>query len=231
MFTLRHSAPLALQGSAAPRAAPLLQKLTSLHTSSTSPAAEEIKKESISGPDTSSEEINSEKRVKYGVNTPRSPGEFASEAGHAAKGLADSIKDTIKVTATAIKRSLGMSNEKPLSQPEIHGGAGKMQHAPPQVGKDLGEGGPAKSRAHAEAKYQEIMDAEKPHFPHGEQSVNEIFPDMREAAKLQNQGGGERIKETVGGQLGVAGEEEKRREVKKDPEKQQMDKTMHDLGP
>jgi hypothetical protein len=202
----------------------------SLHTS-TSPATEEIKKESTSGPYTSSEEMNSENQVKYGVNTPRSAGEFASEVGHAAKGVADSAKDTLKVTATVIKRSLGMSNEKPLSQPEIHGGAGKMQHAPPQVGKDLGEGGPAKSRAHAEAKYQEIMKTEKPHFPHGEESINEMFPDMREAAKLQNQGGRERNMENVGGQLGVAGEEGKSREFENDPERRQMDKTMHDLGP
>jgi len=225
MLTLRHSAPLAFQGSAA------LQELTSFLHTSTSPAAEEIKKESTSGPSTSAEEMNSEKQVKYGVNTPRNAGDFASEAGEAAKGLADSVKVTVKVTANAIKRSLGMSNEKPLSQPEIHGGAGKMQHAPPQVGTELPEGGPARSKAHAEAKYQEIMDIEKPHFPHGEENINEMFPAMKEAAKLQNQSGEEQKLENDGGQLGVAGEEENSSKLEKDPEKQQMEKTLHDVGP
>ena len=37
--------------------------------------------------------------------------------------------------------------------------------------------------------------------------------------------------ENVGGQLGVAGEEGKSREFENDPERRQMDKTMHDLGP
>jgi hypothetical protein len=229
MYALRRSAPLALQGSAAPQVAVVFQKVAGVHTSAN--FAEGMKKESISGPATPADELNSEKQVKYGVNTPRNVGEFASEASHAAGGIIDSVKDTINVTATAIKRTLGMTNEKPLSTPEIHGGAGKMQHAPPEVGKDLPEGGPAKSRAHAESKYQEIMDTEKPHFPHGEQSVNEMYPDMREAAKLQNRGGGGE-KEKVGANLGVKGGEGKEnRGMENESQKQQMDKTLHDLGP
>jgi hypothetical protein len=78
------------------------------------------------------------------------------------------------------------------------------------------------------------MDAEKPHFPHGEQSVNEMFPDMREAARLQNQGGGDRDMEKIGGELHVASGEKEKGESEKEgssSEKQQMNKTMHDLGP
>lgn len=159
-------------------------------------------KESTSGPPTPPEEVGSEKEVRYGVNTPRNASEFISEASHATTGLAQSISKTIKATATAVKRSLGMTDEKPLSKPEIHGAGGMMQYAPPNV-RD--PGGPAKDRAHAEAKYEEIRRAEKPHFPKGEESVNEMFPDMAEAAKLQN----------VGGQ---------KQDVK-------LDKNLHEMGP
>ena len=233
MYKLRRSAPLALQGSAA-RATALLQKFAfspTTHQVHTSTTLAEIKRESTSGPGTPPHELHSEKQVKYGVNTPRSAGEFAKEASHTASGIVESLKDTIKVTATAIKRTLGME-EKPMSNSSknIHGAAGKMQHAPPEVGRDLPAGGPAASRAHAQAKYQEIADTEKPHFPRGEQSVNELYPDMTEAAKLQNQGGEkgsrEKVQERVGGV--TFGENEK---YNKESDKEQLNKTMHDLGP
>ena len=46
--------------------------------------------------------------------------------------------------------------------------------------------GPAASPEHARAKYDEIAATEKPNFPEGERSVSDMFPDMREAARLQN---------------------------------------------
>ena len=159
-------------------------------------------KESTSGPPTPPGQVGSEKQVKFGVNTPRSAKQFVSETGHAASGLAESIGNTIKATATAVKRSLGMTNEKPQSEPRMHGADGMMEYAPPGVKKP---GGPATDRAHAEAKYEEISATEKPNFPKGEQSVNEQFPDMAEAAKLQN----------IGGQ---------KQDVK-------LDKNLHEMGP
>lgn len=38
-----------------------------------------------------------------------------------------------------------------------------------------------------DSKYKELHDREKPNFPHGERSINDMFPSMKEAAALQNQ--------------------------------------------
>ena len=188
---LSYQAPGAFQGL---QRAYFASPASFLHKTSSPSASLDTKEQdkSTSGPPTSPEELNSEKKVKMGVNAPSSASEFASEAKSASVGIAQSIKDSINVTVTAIKRSLGwMSDEKPMSKPEIHGAAGKMQHAP--LRGNLPPGGPAASRQHAEAKYKEMMDAAKPHFPHGERSVNETFPDTAEAAKLQNLGGKKKV--------------------------------------
>lgn len=50
----------------------------------------------------------------------------------AAVGLAESISMSAKAMATAAKRAMGLAvHEKPFSNDEIHGAAGKMEHAPP----------------------------------------------------------------------------------------------------
>lgn len=43
-------------------------------------------------------------------------------------------------------------------------------------------------RAHARAKYDEIMEAEAGHFPHSQQSLSEMFPAQAEAAAAQSHG-------------------------------------------
>lgn len=126
--------------------------------------------------------------MKYGVNTPHNVWEFVSETASARAGFAQSIVDTVKATATEMKRKIGLSNEKPLGDPpsnaSIHGPAGKMQHTTPGF-----EGGPAASRENAEAQYDEMIKEAKPNFPEGEKSINDQFPDQAEVARLQNKGG------------------------------------------
>ncbi len=145
-----------------------------------------LPKESTSSPPTPPEEAGSEKKLRFGVNTPSSAGEFASEAASATSGLAQSVATTARAAATGIKLKLGLTDDKPMGNPPtaLHGAGGKMEHAPLNE-QGLGPGGPAASRAHAEAKYQEIAYVEKPHFPEGEKSVQDQFPSAAEAAKLQ----------------------------------------------
>jgi hypothetical protein len=134
------------------------------------------------GPKTPPEEEGAERQIKPGVNSPDTLGKAVQETLGAASSLAERVSTSFKAAASAI----GLSSDKHsnLSQDEIHGAAGKMQHAPP----GSVSGGAAADRPHANAKYAEISGTEKPHFPKGEQSVNELFPDMAEAAKLQNKG-------------------------------------------
>ncbi|PRW59608.1 transcriptional regulator [Chlorella sorokiniana] len=123
-----------------------------------------------------------EREIKWGQNIPASPEQAKEELKSAGKGLAESVEQGVGVllskakdTVAAAQRAMGMSSSRTEMSAGTMGAAGKMEHAPPGASS----GGPS---GNAEAKYQEISDTEKPHFPQGEQS----FPDMYEAASLQS---------------------------------------------
>ncbi|KAI7841377.1 hypothetical protein COHA_004995 [Chlorella ohadii] len=135
-----------------------------------------------------------EREIKWGQNIPASAEQAKEELKYvganaavlAGKGLAESVEQGVGVllskakdTVAAAQRAVGLGSSRPEMSAGTMGAAGKMEHAPPGASS----GGPV---GNAEAKYQEISDTEKPHFPKGEQSVNDKFPDMHEAASLQS---------------------------------------------
>ena len=88
---------------------------------------------------------------------------------------------------------------------------------------------------HARAKYDEIADAEKRHYPSGERSVNDLFPDMAAAAKAQSSGEGQQratnaaiVEELRGGSGRGGGGEAVRQERERE---QELQSNLHDKGP
>lgn len=72
----------------------------------------------------------SEREVKLGANVPESIHHAASETVAAAGGLASSIATAVSSTVTASKRAIGLTDAKPLSKGDIHGGGGTMEYTP-----------------------------------------------------------------------------------------------------
>lgn len=162
-----------------------------------------------------------ESEIKPGVNTPDSLSGFAKDLKNAASGLAESIEQGVKAVGNkavdagaAAKRAVGLESErKAMSADDIHvsGVAGAMEY-PPQSLKSGDENWTDKTdRKQAEAKYDEISSTAKKYYDKGEASVNEAFPDMKEAARLQN----------------LSGEREKGELYDKD----ELSKTLHEKGP
>ncbi|KAL4458686.1 hypothetical protein ABPG75_013551 [Micractinium tetrahymenae] len=135
------------------------------------------------------EDTGTEREVKWGQNIPASAEQAKEELKFAGKGLAESVEQAAGVLLSKAKdavagaqRAMGMETDRPEMSAGTMGAAGKMEHAPPGVKS----GGPAGSRENAEAKYGEISDTEKPHFPAGERTVQEMYPDMGTAASEQS---------------------------------------------
>ena len=82
-----------------------------------------------SGPPPDPKEDRAERAVKPGVNVPNAPQQAVAEASSAAADLSDSITTSIKSTVTAVKRAMGIEEQK-LSKDDIHGAAGTLEYAP-----------------------------------------------------------------------------------------------------
>ncbi|PSC71063.1 hypothetical protein C2E20_5565 [Micractinium conductrix] len=127
-----------------------------------------------------------ERKVVLGENIPASAEQAKEELKYAGKGLAQSVEQAAGVLLSKAKdamagaqRAAGMESDRPEMSAGTMGAAGKMEHAPPGAG-----GGGVKYNA--DAKYQEIAGTEKPHFPEGERSVQDMFPEMATAAGEQS---------------------------------------------
>ncbi|KAL4420142.1 hypothetical protein ABPG77_010358 [Micractinium sp. CCAP 211/92] len=135
------------------------------------------------------EDLGTEREVKWGQNIPASAEQAKEELKFAGKGLAESVEQAAGVLFSKAKdavagaqRAMGMEVDRPEMSAGTMGAAGKMEHAAPGVKS----GGPAGSRENAEAKYGEIADTEKQHYPAGERSVQEMYPEMGTAASEQS---------------------------------------------
>lgn len=89
--------------------------------------------------------------------------------------------------------------------------------------------GAAGQRRACARKYDEIGEAVKPDFPEGEADVNRQFPDMAEAARLQNLPGGQAQSSATEGAVADLGKGSSR-EGAATPAAE-LRESLHDMGP